>query len=77
VDAWHPYWTEESLNEGEAVFDEGWDYAALSRLEDLEMLKNMASCAGKALGGKWAVDMIESEKGWYIIDMTAGKEYVE
>jgi hypothetical protein len=77
VDAWHPYWSEESLNEGEAVFDEGWDYAKLSDPGDIDFLKNIASSAGKALSGKWAVDMIESEKGWYIIDMTAGKEHIE
>ena len=32
-------------------------------------LRNLASAAGKAVGGEWSVDILETRRGWYITDM--------
>ena len=36
----------------------------------------LASQAGKACGGQWSVDLLETDRGWYITDMAeAVKSY--
>ncbi len=80
----HPYWPREALVEGfpsRAVHrgqhfrDLPEDFAKL--YESLCVLPRyararvaeMASRAGEYLGGKWSVDLIETERGWYLTDM--------
>lgn len=76
VTFWQPYWPQEALEQGEAKYAEGFDLAAFYRPDDLDALKALASKAGKALGGAWSVDLLETERGWFLTDMAeADKSY--
>jgi len=45
-------------------------------VEELSELHELASQAGKACGGQWSVDLLETDRGWYITDMAeAVKSY--
>lgn len=71
----HPYWPELALLDGFRPLEEpdGFNkkYRAMCdlRKEEREEIGLMASVAGKTLGGKWSVDLIETERGWYLTDM--------
>jgi hypothetical protein len=66
VKCWHPYWPVEALNVGGA---EGIDYDALCKCDYEAALGDMAAAAGHAVGGAWSVDILETERGWFITDM--------
>ena len=36
---------------------------------DLLTLVQLATKAGRALGGSWSVDILETARGWFITDM--------
>lgn len=67
----HPYWPLEALNDG------GWEpdapidiaYADLCRMENSRELYELAERAGRAVGGSWSVDILETERGWYVTDL--------
>lgn len=65
----HPYWWPESLEQGAAPPDT--DYDALCHMTELERweIEGLARAAGKAVGGDWSVDILETKLGWYITDM--------
>jgi hypothetical protein len=74
----HPYWPLESLEQG------GWEpdapldvaYADLCRLDDESELVALAEKAGKAVGGSWSIDFLETKRGWFLTDMAeAHKSY--
>lgn len=44
------------------------DYKALCTLPNGVDLHFLAHSAGRALGGDWSIDILETEKGWYITD---------
>jgi hypothetical protein len=45
-------------------------YAALSDLgDDEETIRTLASQAGAALGGTWSVDLLDTDRGWYVTDV--------
>lgn len=73
VICWHPYWPISALQDGEweVDADETTAYAELCHVdyENLVNLKNLASKAGVACGGSWSVDILETERGWFITDM--------
>lgn len=74
----HPYWPLHALQQGGAHFDDGFDFDAFSRLKKTEdkELTAIASAAGKALGGDWSVDLLETADGWFLTDMAeASKSY--
>lgn len=66
----HFYWPLDSLNEGGFAADvaEGW-YDEFCRLPDDYDLNTLASKAGAAVGGSWSIDILETKRGWMIIDM--------
>jgi hypothetical protein len=66
VRCWHPYWPTEALERGGA---ERVNYEALCRMDDEPALAALATKAGKAVGGAWSVDILETERGWYVTDM--------
>lgn len=87
----HVYWVDEALEQGKALWnteyiDEKSKKAALGfryttegskyKCENEEYIY-LAACAGCAVGGgEWSVDILETEKGLYIIDMAeAHKSY--
>jgi len=44
-------------------------YAALCDLrDDEETIRSLASQAGAALGGAWSVDLLDTDRGWYVTD---------
>ena len=64
----HPYWPEHAIKQGGAdISDE--IYQALCRIENQGELDKIASAAGRAVGGAWSVDLLETERGWYLTDM--------
>lgn len=46
-------------------------YEALCRLDsdDEDAVRGLAAAAGKAVGGEWSVDMINTDRGWFLTDM--------
>jgi hypothetical protein len=74
VRCWHPYWPPEAMQQGEA--SEGLDYEALCRMDNEVELSTIAAAAGKAVGGSWSVDILETKRGWMVTDMAeANKSY--
>lgn len=67
----HPYWPLEALEQGGAVYPGEFDYDGFCRLSEAEdaELTRIASVAGEALGGAWSVDLLETERGWFLTDM--------
>jgi hypothetical protein len=70
----HPYWPVEALEQGKAPKD--LDYEGLCRFPENEGLRELACAAGRAVGGSWSIDLLETERGWYVTDMAeAYKSY--
>lgn len=81
----HPYWPREALVRGFPMRKSGWDddgvrnfpdnfhrlYERMCVLSESDRteISSMASIAGNTLSGKWSVDLIETERGWYLTDM--------
>jgi len=61
----HPYWPLGALKDG------GWkgDYEALCAVPGEDALRTLAERAGAAVGGSWSVDILETERGWFVTDM--------
>ena len=68
-----PYWPLTALQDGEweVDADEATAYAELCHVDyqDLMALKDIVSRAGVACGGAWSVDLLETERGWFLTDM--------
>lgn len=64
-----PYWPMEALAGGYPD-DPEWQNL-LGYLHDVpdESVEKLARAAGKAVGGKWSVDILETNNGWYVTDM--------
>lgn len=62
----HPYWPRESLEQGGADMA-ALDYDQLCRWP--HELSELAGAAGKAVGGSWSIDILETARGWHITDM--------
>ncbi|HEX5426597.1 MAG TPA: ATP-grasp domain-containing protein [Candidatus Acidoferrales bacterium] len=69
VRCFHPYWPLESLRTG------GWrgtaeDYAKLCDPDEhAEELRALAVRVSTAIAGAWSVDILQTERGWYVTDM--------
>lgn len=67
VRCWHPYWPLESLEQG------GADVSLYDRLaaapDDYQALHALAHKVAGAIGGAWSVDILETERGWFVTDM--------
>ena len=72
VDCWHPYWPKEAIIEG-GLSEKEIDIEAL-HAEPPGKLFQLAESAGRAVGGSWSVDILDTEKGWYITDMAEAWE---
>jgi hypothetical protein len=77
VKCWHPYWPLDALEQGDPLYNhENFDYEEFCRTPDIEHITGLASAAGKAVGGEWSVDILETSRGWFITDMAeAHKSY--
>jgi len=69
VRCWHPYWPLHALEDGEPQYDRPFDYAEFCTPDDEGALRALAARAGKAVGGSWSVDILETARGWYVTDM--------
>ncbi len=70
----HPYWPLWTLEQGKP--NQEIDYESFCRVENEAELAGIASRAGKAVGGSWSVDLLETKRGWYLTDMAeASKSY--
>ena len=74
VKCWHPYWPQEALELGKPEWFGDFDYAEFCRAEDIEELRKLASAAGRAVGGEWSVDILETRRGWHITDMAEARK---
>lgn len=73
VQCWHPYWPLESLEQGGADISL---YDQLSSTDDYKSAFSLAHKAARAVEGSWSVDVLETQRGWYITDMAeAEKSY--
>jgi len=48
---------------------EAWEKLCELDQSTAAILGNLASRAGRALGGGWSVDLLETARGWYVTDM--------
>lgn len=71
VRCWHPYWPSDALEKGGASHV---DYAFLCAMPDGPELFDLASRAGKAVGGAWSVDILETRSGWFVTDMALASD---
>ena len=46
-----------------------WEHIVSLGPEDAEAVRNLASQAGEAVGGEWSVDILDTQRGWYVTDM--------
>jgi hypothetical protein len=67
IRCWHPYWPLKALEQGKAEYIEAFDYEAFCKL-DLQICQ-LAVEAGKAVSGDWSIDLLETQKGWFVTDM--------
>jgi len=79
IRCWHPYWPKYALERGGVTIGKNpgdnseylteEDYTSLCSPEGNYAFLEIASKAGKVLGGAWSVDILETSKGWYLTDM--------
>ena len=71
----HPYWPLDSLKQGAAKYnDKDFCYEKFCDAgSDMDYIKDLASKAGKALGGAWSIDLLETANGWYLTDMAEAR----
>lgn len=74
VRCWHPYWPLKALEDGQAVLEDGStfskeSYANLCHNYAPPVLSALAAAAGRAVGGAWSVDTLETRRGWFVTDM--------
>lgn len=70
---YQPYWPEEALEQGRAEYYNDFDYDEFSSTEDLDELITLARDASIAVPGYWSVDILDTERGWFITDMAEGE----
>ena len=65
VRCFHPYWPLGALQDG------GWegDFEELCRVPNEGELRALAELAGAAVEGSWSIDVLETERGWFVTDM--------
>lgn len=74
IECFHPYWPEDALVQGRFVPRDGFELADLYDPGDETILRDIASQAGRAVGGRWSVDLLETTKGWYVTDMAESEK---
>lgn len=70
----HPYWPLFALTDGGSPT--GLEFAELCRMPDEAALTALAEQTGRAVGGSWSIDILETRRGWFVTDMAeAHKSY--
>lgn len=72
-----PYWPEGALEQGQPDCENWRDTYRLEhsiRTSQRLCCEDLASRAGKAVGGRWSVDLLQTDRGWYLTDMALAEE---
>lgn len=72
ISCWHPYWPMKALEQGGAASAE--TYERLSSMEGLPDILTLASRVAAVVPGSWSVDLLETDRGWYVTDMAQAHE---
>ena len=78
VQCWHTYWRLHALEQGSINVNSVDAFRLLSRMDrrDEDRLVALAEQAGRAVGGAWSVDVLDTARGWFVTDMAeAHKSY--
>lgn len=69
----HPYWPKDAIEVRFRKKPNNWDevYHHLCKLskKDRQQVTQLACSAGKAVGGAWSVDILDTSRGWFVTDM--------
>jgi hypothetical protein len=68
VECFHPYWPRYALERGGCDLSDA-EYAVLCDPGDIDTLRELAALTGRAVGGRWSVDLLETKRGWFVTDM--------
>lgn len=75
----NPYWPAEALEEGSptnAAWRDTYEQDHGITTKEEAICADLASRAGGVLGGQWSVDLLKTNKGWFLTDMAeAHKSY--
>jgi len=71
VECYHPYWPLKALQDGGHSGD---GYQDLCKPDNEEDLLDLARRAGRAVPGHWSIDILDTQRGLYIIDMAVACE---
>lgn len=67
----HAYWPRDAVTKGGAYVTPA-EYRQISMFRDIaeqETVRDLARLAGLAVGGAWSVDILDTERGFFITDM--------
>lgn len=67
----HPYWPDHALEDGGLnLSPEAYQDLCTPRTdEDAATIERLAQQAGRAVGGSWSIDLLETRRGWFVTDM--------
>ncbi len=68
----HPYWPLDSLREGGAPAD--LDISALDADKAPDEVFQLAFRIGDILGGEWSVDILDTDRGWFVTDLAEARK---
>lgn len=70
VRCWHPYWPWQAIIDGGFIPSaEEYEHCCNLSDEELNTLTDLAEQAGRACGGAWSIDFLETKRGWFLTDM--------
>lgn len=68
----HPYWPKEAFKKG--VPERYNELCQFKSMDEEQFVRMFASMAGKAVGGSWSVDLLDTERGWFVTDMAVASD---
>lgn len=71
VRCWHPYWPKEAIEQGGA---DASLYDSLASTDGYEHAFTLAHKTARAVAGAWSVDVLDTERGWYVTDMAEARK---
>jgi len=71
----HPYWPRKALEQGGAkMSEEAYRDLCTFSPYSIHAWEDLATRAGKAVGGSWSIDILETKKGLYVTDMALAED---
>jgi len=69
----HPYWPPEAIDqglpEGETLSKQSHHRLNNVTVSEVNEIRELAKRAAMACGGRWSVDVLDTERGWFVTDM--------